>query len=47
METSVDSHLWLTWYSLVETTQELGNLKDLRQKYLKYRKGDTVLCYVS
>ena len=35
METSVDNHLWLTWYSLVETKQELGNLKDLRQKYIK------------
>lgn len=35
MDTSVDNHLWLTWYSLVETKQELGNLKDLRQKYLK------------
>ncbi|KAJ7356019.1 activation of NF-kappaB-inducing kinase [Desmophyllum pertusum] len=35
MESSVDNHLWLTWYSLVETKQELGNLKDLRQKYVK------------
>ena len=43
MECSVDNHLWLTWYSLVETKQELGNLKDLRQKYLKVQQVNAKL----
>lgn len=43
METSVDNHLWLTWYSLVETKQELGNLKDLRQKFLKVQQVNAKL----
>jgi len=43
MESSVDNHLWLTWYSLVETKQELGNLKDLRQKYLKVQQVNAKL----
>lgn len=43
MESNVDNHLWLTWYSLVETKQELGNLKDLRQKYLKVQQVNAKL----
>ena len=39
----MDNHLWLTWYSLVETKQELGNLKDLRQKYLKVQQVNAKL----
>ena len=43
MESSVDNHLRLAWSSQVEMKQERGQLKDLRQKYLKVQQVNAKL----